>query len=76
MFAHCPSVDTIDVNYNFTGLCFVWSQYSVPVVKYDRNGFRPRFRQLIFTQVAAYLVEEGKVKQRMEYTSLKGNYGD
>lgn len=48
-------------------------QYSVPVVKYDRNGFRPRLRQLIFTQEAAYLIEEAKIKQRINYTSLKGN---
>lgn len=48
------------------------SQYSVPVVKYDRNGFRPRLRQLIFTQEAAYLVEEAKIKQRISYSSLKG----
>lgn len=47
-------------------------KYSVPVVKYDRNGFRPRLRQLIFTQEAAYLVEEAKIKQRINYTSLKG----
>ncbi|KAJ4926485.1 hypothetical protein JOQ06_008658 [Pogonophryne albipinna] len=47
-------------------------RYSVPVVKYDRNGFRPRFRQLILTKEAAYLVEETKVKQRMDYISLKG----
>ncbi|KAI4816741.1 hypothetical protein KUCAC02_009054 [Chaenocephalus aceratus] len=47
-------------------------KYSVPVVKYDRNGFRPRFRQLILTKEAAYLVEETKVKQRMDYISLKG----
>ncbi|XP_076020339.1 unconventional myosin-Ih [Genypterus blacodes] len=47
-------------------------KYSVPVVKYDRNGFRPRFRQLIFTQEATYLVEEGKIKQRIDYSSLKG----
>ncbi|XP_020780772.2 unconventional myosin-Ih [Boleophthalmus pectinirostris] len=47
-------------------------QYSVPVVKYDRNGFRPRLRQLIFTQEAAYLVEEAKIKQRIEFNSLKG----
>uniref|UniRef100_A0A8D3DXD9 Myosin IHb n=1 Tax=Scophthalmus maximus TaxID=52904 RepID=A0A8D3DXD9_SCOMX len=33
-------------------------KYSVPVVKYDRNGFRPRLRQLIFSLEAAYLVEE------------------
>uniref|UniRef100_A0AAX7U5K4 Myosin IHb n=1 Tax=Astatotilapia calliptera TaxID=8154 RepID=A0AAX7U5K4_ASTCA len=46
--------------------------YSVPVVKYDRNGFRPRLRQLIFTQEAAYLVEEAKIKQRIDYSSLKG----
>ncbi|KAM9306346.1 unconventional myosin-Ih [Pholidichthys leucotaenia] len=47
-------------------------KYSVPVVKYDRNGFRPRLRQLIFTQEAAYLVEEAKIKQRINYSSLKG----
>uniref|UniRef100_A0A3P8WJA1 Myosin IH n=1 Tax=Cynoglossus semilaevis TaxID=244447 RepID=A0A3P8WJA1_CYNSE len=45
---------------------------SVPVVKYDRNGFRPRLRQLIFTMEAAYLVEEAKIKQRIEFISLKG----
>uniref|UniRef100_A0AAQ4QEL5 Myosin IHb n=1 Tax=Gasterosteus aculeatus aculeatus TaxID=481459 RepID=A0AAQ4QEL5_GASAC len=44
----------------------------VPVVKYDRNGFRPRLRQLIFTREAAYLVEEAKIKQRINYISLKG----
>ncbi|XP_004074969.2 unconventional myosin-Ih isoform X1 [Oryzias latipes] len=47
-------------------------KYSVPVVKYDRNGFRPRLRLLIFTQEAAYLVEEAKIKQRIDYSSLKG----
>ncbi|XP_040012773.1 unconventional myosin-Ic isoform X5 [Xiphias gladius] len=47
-------------------------KYSVPVVKYDRNGFRPRLRQLILTQEAAYLVEEAKIKQRIDYSSLKG----
>uniref|UniRef100_A0A3B4V6M8 Unconventional myosin-Ih-like n=1 Tax=Seriola dumerili TaxID=41447 RepID=A0A3B4V6M8_SERDU len=53
-------------------MCFFCPQYSVPVVKYDRNGFRPRLRQLIFTQEAAYLVEEAKIKQRIDYSSLKG----
>ncbi|XP_028851271.1 unconventional myosin-Ih [Denticeps clupeoides] len=47
-------------------------KYSVPVVKYDRSGFKPRERQLIFTQAAAYVVEEGKIKQRIEYSALKG----
>uniref|UniRef100_A0A8D3BTC2 Myosin IHb n=1 Tax=Scophthalmus maximus TaxID=52904 RepID=A0A8D3BTC2_SCOMX len=46
--------------------------YSVPVVKYDRNGFRPRLRQLIFSLEAAYLVEEAKIKQRIDYSFLKG----
>uniref|UniRef100_A0A8C5D8T1 Unconventional myosin-Ih-like n=1 Tax=Gouania willdenowi TaxID=441366 RepID=A0A8C5D8T1_GOUWI len=48
------------------------SQYSVPVVKYDRNGFRPRPRQLIFTHKAAYLVKEAKIRQRIDYSFFKG----
>ncbi|KAM9744048.1 LOW QUALITY PROTEIN: unconventional myosin-Ih [Menidia menidia] len=47
-------------------------KYSVPVVKYDRNGFKPRPRQLILTKAAAFVVEEAKIKQRVPYTSLKG----
>ncbi|TNM91950.1 hypothetical protein fugu_018962 [Takifugu bimaculatus] len=47
-------------------------KYSVPVVKYDRNRFRPHLRQLVFTQEAAYLVEEAKIKQRISHSSLKG----
>ncbi|XP_030210700.1 unconventional myosin-Ih [Gadus morhua] len=47
-------------------------KYSVPLVKYDRNGFRPRLRQLILTQAAVYLVEEAKIKQRIDFNSLKG----
>uniref|UniRef100_A0A8C5ALE1 Myosin IH n=1 Tax=Gadus morhua TaxID=8049 RepID=A0A8C5ALE1_GADMO len=46
--------------------------YSVPVVKYDRKGFKPRPRQILLTTSAAYLVEEAKIKQRVLYTSLKG----
>ncbi|XP_070820436.1 unconventional myosin-Ih [Chaetodon trifascialis] len=47
-------------------------KYSVPVIKYDRNGFKPRPRQLILTQTAAYVIEEAKIKERVLYTSLKG----
>lgn len=55
-----------------TRLYSVLLQYSVPVIKYDRNGFKPRPRQLILTQTAAYVLEEAKIKQRVLYTSLKG----
>ncbi|XP_077442171.1 unconventional myosin-Ih [Vanacampus margaritifer] len=47
-------------------------KYSVPVVKYDRNGFRPRPRQLVFTRDAAYLLDGSKIKQRVRYGALKG----
>ncbi|KAL7391531.1 hypothetical protein ABVT39_010650 [Epinephelus coioides] len=47
-------------------------KYSVPVIKYDRNGFKPRPRQLILTQTAVYVIEDAKIKQRVLYTSLKG----
>ncbi|KAG9335064.1 hypothetical protein JZ751_005739, partial [Albula glossodonta] len=29
--------------------------YSTPVVKYDRNGFRPRLRLLVLTHAALYV---------------------
>lgn len=47
-------------------------QYGVPVIKYNRNGFKPRPRQLVLTQTAAYVIEEAKIKQRVLYTFLKG----
>ncbi|XP_040194327.1 unconventional myosin-Ic isoform X1 [Rana temporaria] len=46
--------------------------YAVPVVKYDRKGYKPRRRQLLLTQNAAYLVEEAKMKQRIDYANLTG----
>ncbi|XP_013925114.1 PREDICTED: unconventional myosin-Ih, partial [Thamnophis sirtalis] len=47
-------------------------QYVTPVVKYDRNGFKPRERLLVLTRVAAYVVETAKIKQKIEYATLKG----
>nr|KAF6466538.1 myosin IH [Rousettus aegyptiacus] len=47
-------------------------QYGVPVIKYDRKGFKARQRQLILTQKAAYVVELAKIKQKIEYSTLKG----
>ncbi|XP_040051529.1 unconventional myosin-Ih isoform X2 [Gasterosteus aculeatus] len=47
-------------------------KYGVPVIKYDRNGFKPRPRQLVLTQRAAHVIEEANIKQTVPYTSLKG----
>ncbi|XP_043910277.1 unconventional myosin-Ic isoform X1 [Protopterus annectens] len=47
-------------------------KYAVPVTKYDRNGYKARNRQLLLTQNIAFIVEEGKIKQRIEYSNLKG----
>lgn len=53
-------------------LYYLLLQYSVPVIKYDKKGLKPRPQQLILTQTAAYVVEETKIKMRVSYTSLKG----
>ncbi|KAF6082177.1 myosin IH [Phyllostomus discolor] len=47
-------------------------QYGIPVIKYDRKGFKARPRQLLLTQKAAYVVELAKIKQKIEYSALKG----
>ncbi|KAK7811799.1 hypothetical protein U0070_016871 [Myodes glareolus] len=47
-------------------------QYGVPVIKYDRKGFKARQRQLLLTLRAAYVVELSKIKQKIEYSALRG----
>ncbi|XP_006894960.1 PREDICTED: unconventional myosin-Ih [Elephantulus edwardii] len=47
-------------------------QYGIPVIKYDRTGFKARARQLLLTQKAVYVVDFAKVKQKIEYSVLKG----
>ncbi|XP_012684324.1 myosin Ic, paralog b isoform X2 [Clupea harengus] len=47
-------------------------KYAVPVTKYDRKGYKARSRQLILTGNCAIIVEETKLKQRVDYNSLKG----
>ncbi|KAK2497277.1 hypothetical protein MC885_004028 [Smutsia gigantea] len=47
-------------------------QYAVPVVKYDRKGYKARSRQLLLTPSAVVIVEEAKVKQRIDYANLTG----
>uniref|UniRef100_A0A8C8S4P2 Myosin IH n=1 Tax=Pelusios castaneus TaxID=367368 RepID=A0A8C8S4P2_9SAUR len=49
-------------------------KYVTPVVKYDRKGFKARERQLVLTQSAAYVVEMAKIKQKIDYATLKGNH--
>uniref|UniRef100_A0A669PG79 Myosin IH n=1 Tax=Phasianus colchicus TaxID=9054 RepID=A0A669PG79_PHACC len=55
-------------------------KYATPVVKYDRNGFKARDRLLVLTQSSAYVVEMAKIKQKIDYATLKGistsNLGD
>ncbi|XP_063002760.1 unconventional myosin-Ic [Elgaria multicarinata webbii] len=47
-------------------------KYAAPVIKYDRKGYKARARQLLLTQNAFVLVEESKVKQRVDYANLTG----
>uniref|UniRef100_A0A8C1X944 Myosin Ic, paralog a n=1 Tax=Cyprinus carpio TaxID=7962 RepID=A0A8C1X944_CYPCA len=48
------------------------NKYGVPVIKYDRHGFRARMRQLLLTTSSAVLVQEAKIKQRIDYGTLLG----
>uniref|UniRef100_A0A8U7N699 Myosin IH n=1 Tax=Corvus moneduloides TaxID=1196302 RepID=A0A8U7N699_CORMO len=48
------------------------ASYVTPVIKYDRNGFKARERLLVLTQSSAYVVEMAKIKQKIEYSTLKG----
>ncbi|XP_072302492.1 unconventional myosin-Ic [Eucyclogobius newberryi] len=47
-------------------------QYGVTVVKYDRRGFKPRPRQLLLTNTFAVLVDRTKIKQKIDYNTLRG----
>ncbi|XP_017945451.1 unconventional myosin-Ih [Xenopus tropicalis] len=47
-------------------------KYGIAAVKYDRHGFKARPRQLLLTQSAAYVTEQAKIKQKIEYSGLKG----
>ncbi|OCT98164.1 hypothetical protein XELAEV_18010394mg [Xenopus laevis] len=47
-------------------------KYGIAAVKYDRRGFKARPRQLLLTQSAVYVTEEAKIKQKIEYSMLKG----
>uniref|UniRef100_A0A8B9TP16 Myosin IC n=1 Tax=Anas platyrhynchos TaxID=8839 RepID=A0A8B9TP16_ANAPL len=47
-------------------------KYAVPVIKYDRKGYKARSRQLLLTQNAVIIVEDSKIKQRIDYANLTG----
>uniref|UniRef100_A0A672Z759 Myosin Ic, paralog b n=1 Tax=Sphaeramia orbicularis TaxID=375764 RepID=A0A672Z759_9TELE len=47
-------------------------KYAVPVTKYDRKGYKARPRQLLLTSSSAIIIEEAKLKQRIDYGALKG----
>lgn len=46
------------------------------MIKYDRKGYKARARQLLLTQSAVVIVEESKIKQRIDYANLTGKNGD
>uniref|UniRef100_A0A8C9ERG3 Myosin IC n=1 Tax=Pavo cristatus TaxID=9049 RepID=A0A8C9ERG3_PAVCR len=46
--------------------------YAVPVIKYDRKGYKARSRQLLLTQNAVIIAEDSKIKQRIDYANLTG----
>uniref|UniRef100_A0AAR2KM45 Myosin motor domain-containing protein n=1 Tax=Pygocentrus nattereri TaxID=42514 RepID=A0AAR2KM45_PYGNA len=48
------------------------NKYGVVVTKYDRHGFRARPRQLLLMGSGVILVQESKIKQRIDYSSLLG----
>ncbi len=69
-------IDIFNVNIRGVENLFVYSflfQYGVAVTKYDRHGFRARMRQLLLTTSSAVMVQEAKIKQRIDYGTLLGN---
>lgn len=46
------------------------------MIKYDRKGYKARPRQLLLTQSAVVLVEDSRIKQRIDYGNLTGVDGD
>uniref|UniRef100_A0A4W5NNK3 Myosin Ic, paralog a n=1 Tax=Hucho hucho TaxID=62062 RepID=A0A4W5NNK3_9TELE len=49
----------------------VLQPYGIAVTKYDRRGYKARPRQLLLTSSFAMLVAEAKLKQRIDYASLR-----
>lgn len=49
-------------------------QYSVPVVKFDRHGYKPRERILCITNCALYLLDakDSKIKHRLTFNTITG----
>ncbi|KAM8960680.1 unconventional myosin-Ih [Pelodytes ibericus] len=47
-------------------------KYGTPVVKYDIHGFKARPRHLLMTQTTLYVTEQAKIKQKIDYSGLKG----
>lgn len=43
--------------------------YSSNIIKYDRNGYRPRERILLATDKAIYLSDKSKLKHRIEWSN-------
>ncbi|XP_042300354.1 unconventional myosin-Ih-like [Sceloporus undulatus] len=46
-------------------------KYVTRVLKFDPKAYKPRERLLVLTRVAAYILESGKIKHKIEYSGIK-----
>lgn len=69
----CVCLDGEDINSKvIQALGSEKMKYAVPVTKYDRKGYKARPRQLLLTGSSVIIVEDAKLKQRIDYNALKG----
>ncbi|XP_062822649.1 unconventional myosin-Ih [Anolis carolinensis] len=47
-------------------------KYVSSVVRFEGKGFKPKVRMLVLTRKAAYLLEAAKIKEQVEYSTIKG----
>ncbi|XP_053325125.1 unconventional myosin-Ih [Spea bombifrons] len=47
-------------------------KYGTAAIKYDRHGFKARPRHLLMTQSALYVTEQAKIKQKIDFSAIKG----
>uniref|UniRef100_A0A8C7PEG5 Myosin Ic, paralog a n=1 Tax=Oncorhynchus mykiss TaxID=8022 RepID=A0A8C7PEG5_ONCMY len=68
-----PPKSVLDKSWPIPPPCLteVLQPYGIAVTKYDRRGYKARPRQLLLTSSFAMLVAEAKLKQRIDYATLR-----